>query len=256
MDNLDLFPTGFRLGYGDSWSRLLISSGPEMGEEGSKYIFVLLDSFQYHQLRYPSGLVGTRSMDCALVVHLPSEWLVPVGIDRERLTIVTCDVGQRLTFPSLHEIARWGHLLLQYLKIPSFTSLRWALILHLEAVKVWVGKNRIWFSLDKTELLWWLPPSPNIGNVSTVGLEYGFSNSFKTCVQLGGPLGLLLLNLLAFIQEHLVLQMRPVLDQGPLQIVTHSRVTSKLDYCNVLYMRLPWRTSESCSQFKIQQCKQ
>ena len=43
----------------------------------------------------------------------------------------------------------------------------------------------------------------------------------------------------AFYQLRSVAQLRPYLDRDSLASVVHALVTSKLDYCNVLYMGLP-----------------
>ena len=43
----------------------------------------------------------------------------------------------------------------------------------------------------------------------------------------------------AFYQLQLVAQLHPYLDRDNLASVVHALVTSKLDYCNALYMGLP-----------------
>lgn len=43
---------------------------------------------------------------------------------------------------------------------------------------------------------------------------------------------------------HLVCQLHPFLDWGPLQTVTHTLVALQLDYCNVLYVGLPLKTTQ------------
>ena len=46
----------------------------------------------------------------------------------------------------------------------------------------------------------------------------------------------------AFYQLRLVAQLRPYLDRDDLASVVHALVTSKLDYCNALYVGLPLKT--------------
>ena len=46
----------------------------------------------------------------------------------------------------------------------------------------------------------------------------------------------------AFYQLRLVAQLRPYLDRDNLVSVVHALVTSKLDYCNALYVGLPLKT--------------
>ena len=46
----------------------------------------------------------------------------------------------------------------------------------------------------------------------------------------------------AFYQLRLVAQLRPYLDGDSLASVVHALVTSKLDYCNALYVGLPLKT--------------
>nr|GFC43941.1 hypothetical protein [Tanacetum cinerariifolium] len=46
----------------------------------------------------------------------------------------------------------------------------------------------------------------------------------------------------AFAQLRLVRQLRPYLDRADLATVTHALVTSRLDYCNALYVGLPLKT--------------
>ena len=46
----------------------------------------------------------------------------------------------------------------------------------------------------------------------------------------------------AFYQLRLVAQLRPYLDRDSLASVVHALVTSKLDYCNALYVGLPLKT--------------
>ena len=46
----------------------------------------------------------------------------------------------------------------------------------------------------------------------------------------------------AFYQLQLMAQLHPYLDRDNLASVVHALVTSKLDYCNALYMGLPLKT--------------
>ena len=46
----------------------------------------------------------------------------------------------------------------------------------------------------------------------------------------------------AFYQLQLVAQLRPYLDRNNLASVVYALVTSKLDYCNALYVGLPLKT--------------
>ena len=45
-----------------------------------------------------------------------------------------------------------------------------------------------------------------------------------------------------FLQLRKLYQLRPYLDEQSLMTVTHALVTSRIDYCNVLYVGLPLKT--------------
>ena len=51
----------------------------------------------------------------------------------------------------------------------------------------------------------------------------------------------------AFHQLRLVAQLCPYLDRDNLASVVHALVTSKLDYCNALYVGLPLKTVQNYS---------
>uniref|UniRef100_A0A8D0BC31 Reverse transcriptase domain-containing protein n=1 Tax=Salvator merianae TaxID=96440 RepID=A0A8D0BC31_SALMN len=119
----------------------------------------------------------------------------------------------------------------------------------LEAVRVWMGVNRLRLNPDKTEWLWVLPPKDSaICPSITLGGEL-LTSSEKVC-----NLGVLLDPQLtlehhlsavargAFAQVRLVHQLRPYLDRESLLTVAHALITSRIDYCNALYMGLPLKS--------------
>ncbi|XP_058037869.1 uncharacterized protein LOC131197613 [Ahaetulla prasina] len=118
----------------------------------------------------------------------------------------------------------------------------------LEAVRVWMGRNRLKLNPSKTEWLWM--PAPRYSQLHpqlTVGGEL-VAPKEVVCnlgVLLDGRLSfdehLAAVSRRAFYQVRLVRQLRPFLDRDALCTVTHALVTSRLDYCNALYMGLPLR---------------
>ncbi|XP_058042561.1 retinoic acid-induced protein 2 isoform X2 [Ahaetulla prasina] len=116
----------------------------------------------------------------------------------------------------------------------------------LEAVRVWMGRNRLKLNPSKTEWLWM--PAPRYSQLQpqlTVGGELlaPMERVRNLGVLLDGRLSfddhLVAVSKRAFHQVRLVRQLRPFLDREALCTVTHALVTSRLDYCNALYMGLP-----------------
>ncbi|XP_058052641.1 uncharacterized protein LOC131204948 [Ahaetulla prasina] len=116
----------------------------------------------------------------------------------------------------------------------------------LEAVRVWMGRNRLKLNPSKTEWLWMpasrfsqLQPQLTVGGellaprdrVRNLGVLLDDRLSFED--------HLTAVSRRAFHQVRLVRQLRPFLDRDALCTVTHALVTSRLDYCNALYMGLP-----------------
>ncbi|KAM3835771.1 uncharacterized protein M6D78_010277 [Vipera latastei] len=120
----------------------------------------------------------------------------------------------------------------------------------LEAVQVWMGRNRLRLNPAKTE--WLCIPASRV-NQTILSLTMG--GEVLPPVDRARNLGVLLDSRLnfedhigsvtrgAFAQVCLVRQLRPYLDRDALRTVTHVLVTSRLDYCNALYMGLPLRTT-------------
>ncbi|XP_058011152.1 uncharacterized protein LOC131184144 [Ahaetulla prasina] len=116
----------------------------------------------------------------------------------------------------------------------------------LEAVRVWMGRNRLKLNPAKTEWLW-MPASRysqlnlrlTIGGESLAPMERVRNLGVLLDERLSLEEHLTAVSRRAFYQVRLVRQLRPFLDRDALCTVTHALVTSRLDYCNALYMGLP-----------------
>lgn len=137
-----------------------------------------------------------------------------------------------------------------YISIPgevsdAVTTLSWCL----EAVRVWMGNNRLQLNPGKTEWLW-VNGSSVSGTLSSLELD-GIALPQTDPVH---NLGVLLDSRLlleeqvaamarrAFAQLRVVHQLRPFLDRDALRTVTHALVISRIDYCNAFYMGLPLKS--------------
>ncbi|KAK9409653.1 hypothetical protein NXF25_000828 [Crotalus adamanteus] len=119
----------------------------------------------------------------------------------------------------------------------------------LEAVRVWMGVNRLRLNPDKTEWLWMLPPKDHVDCLvlTLAGENIPPSDRVHNLGVLLNPQLNLEHQLTAvagrtFTQVRLLHQLRPYLDREALLTVTHALVTSRLDYCNALYMGLPLKS--------------
>ncbi|XP_070582622.1 LOW QUALITY PROTEIN: uncharacterized protein [Erythrolamprus reginae] len=119
----------------------------------------------------------------------------------------------------------------------------------LEAVRAWMGVNKLKLNPDKTEWLWVLPPKDNsiCPSITLGGGNLTPSERVRNLGVLLNPQLTLEKHLSAvargaFAQVRLVRQLRPYLDRESLLTVTHALITSRLDYCNALYMGLPLKS--------------
>ncbi|XP_061471923.1 uncharacterized protein LOC133379865 [Rhineura floridana] len=124
----------------------------------------------------------------------------------------------------------------------------------LAATMDWMRTNKLRLNPDKTEML--LVGGSSDWMVDVQPVLYGVTLPLKEKVR---SLGVLLepsLSLqaqvasVAFYQLRLVAQLCTYLDKDKLASVVHALVTSKLDYCNVLYMGLPLRTVQKLQLVK------
>uniref|UniRef100_A0A8C6XI90 Reverse transcriptase domain-containing protein n=1 Tax=Naja naja TaxID=35670 RepID=A0A8C6XI90_NAJNA len=120
---------------------------------------------------------------------------------------------------------------------------------YLDAVQIWMSGNMLRLNPAKTEWLC-IPAS----RPSQDYLSLAIGGAVLPPVDGARNLGVLLDVRLqleeqvgtiargAFAQLRLVHQLRPFLDRDALRTVTHALVTSRLDYCNALYLGLPLHT--------------
>ncbi|XP_060539382.1 uncharacterized protein LOC132709511 [Pantherophis guttatus] len=120
----------------------------------------------------------------------------------------------------------------------------------LEAVWIWMGRNRLRLNPSKTEWLWFptsrysqLTPSLTIGGESLAPTERARNLGVLLDSRLSLEEHLTAVTRRIFHQVRLIRQLRPFLDRDSLHTVTHALVTSRLDYCNALYMGLPLRST-------------
>ncbi|XP_058023146.1 uncharacterized protein LOC131190137 [Ahaetulla prasina] len=120
----------------------------------------------------------------------------------------------------------------------------------LEAVRVWMGRNRLKLNPSKTEWLWM--PAPrysqlqmrlSVGGESLAPMERVRNLGVLLDGRLSFEEHLTTVSRRAFYQVRLICQLRPFLDRDALCTVTHALVTSRLDYCNALYMGLPLKST-------------
>ncbi|XP_058050467.1 uncharacterized protein LOC131203825 [Ahaetulla prasina] len=118
----------------------------------------------------------------------------------------------------------------------------------LEAVRVWMGRNRLKLNPSKTEWLWMpasrysqLQPRLTVGGESLAPMERVRNLGVLLDGRLSFEEHLATVSRRAFYQVRLVRQLRPFLDRDALCTVTHALVTSRLDYCNALYLGFPLR---------------
>ncbi|XP_058030112.1 uncharacterized protein LOC131193674 [Ahaetulla prasina] len=120
----------------------------------------------------------------------------------------------------------------------------------LEAVRVWMGTNRLRLNPSKTEWLWipasrhsQLIPSLTVGGELLAPRELVRNLGVLLDAQLSLEDHLTAIARGAFYQVRLIRQLPPFLDRDSLCTVTHALVTSRLDYCNALYMGLPLKST-------------
>lgn len=115
----------------------------------------------------------------------------------------------------------------------------------LEAVRVWIGNNRLQIKPGKTEWLWILRPTGSRIMPSLVFYENTLAQTDPVC-----NLGILLNSQLLLDEQVAVVARRTFsqlhlrhqwsfLDQQAQLTLTHTLVTSRLEYSNALYMGLP-----------------
>ncbi|XP_058013047.1 uncharacterized protein LOC131185023 [Ahaetulla prasina] len=116
----------------------------------------------------------------------------------------------------------------------------------LEAVRVWMGRNRLKLNPSKTEWLWMpasrysqLQPRLTVGGELLAPMERVRNLGVLLDGRLSFDDHVAAVSRRAFHQVRLVRQLRPFLDRDALCTVTHALVMSRLDYCNALYMGLP-----------------
>nr|GFC52549.1 hypothetical protein [Tanacetum cinerariifolium] len=119
----------------------------------------------------------------------------------------------------------------------------------LEAVGSWMGANKLKLNPDKTEVLLVqksttqvLDHRPALNGVVLPLKEQVRSLGVLLDAQLLLDSQVAAVARGAFAQLRLVRQLRPYLDRADLATVTHALVTSRLDYCNALYVGLPLKT--------------
>ncbi|XP_058026881.1 uncharacterized protein LOC131192082 isoform X2 [Ahaetulla prasina] len=115
---------------------------------------------------------------------------------------------------------------------------------------VWMETNRLQLNPSKTEWLWmlasWhsqLTPLLTVGGESLAPKELVRNLGVLLDARLSLEDHLTAIARGAFHQVRLIRQLRPFLDRDSLCTVTHALVTSRLDYCNALYMGLPLRST-------------
>ncbi|XP_058052944.1 uncharacterized protein LOC131205078 isoform X2 [Ahaetulla prasina] len=113
-----------------------------------------------------------------------------------------------------------------------------------------MGTNRLRLNPSKTEWLWMpasrysqLVPSLTVGGESLAPRELVRSLGVLLDARLSLEEHLTAVARGAFYQVRLIRQLRPFLDRDSLCTVTHALVTSRLDYCNALYMGLPLKST-------------
>ncbi|XP_062822834.1 uncharacterized protein LOC100554203 isoform X4 [Anolis carolinensis] len=121
----------------------------------------------------------------------------------------------------------------------------------LAAVADWMRRNKLRINPDKTEAL--LVSRSSDWGIGWQPVLDGVALPLKSQVR---SLGVLLDSVLmleaqvsavagrAFAQLKLVRQLRPYLVKSDLTTVVHALVTSRLDYCNALYVGLPLKTAQ------------
>uniref|UniRef100_A0A8C6XMC9 Reverse transcriptase domain-containing protein n=1 Tax=Naja naja TaxID=35670 RepID=A0A8C6XMC9_NAJNA len=137
-----------------------------------------------------------------------------------------------------------------YISTPNQISDALSVISHcLDAVQIWMGRNKLQLNPAKTE---WLCIQASRTSQQIPSLVIG--GEVLPLVDRAQNLGVLLDSWLgleeqvgavtrgAFAQVRLVHQLHPYLDRDALRMVTHALVTSRLDYCNALYLGLPLHT--------------
>ncbi|XP_061474960.1 small ribosomal subunit protein uS7 isoform X1 [Rhineura floridana] len=116
----------------------------------------------------------------------------------------------------------------------------------LTAIMDWMGANRLKLNPDKTETLLVSAFSAQMVDVHPVldGVTLPLKEQVRSLGVLFDPSLSLEAQVArnAFYHLQLVAQLRPYLDSDDLASVVHALVTSRLDYCNALYVGLPLKT--------------
>uniref|UniRef100_A0A8C6X1D0 Reverse transcriptase domain-containing protein n=1 Tax=Naja naja TaxID=35670 RepID=A0A8C6X1D0_NAJNA len=271
---LDLCQSGFRPGYSTETALVALMDDLWRARDG---LFLCpgpirsLSGFRYHRPWYPvaapRGVGGVRHHS-SVVLLLPLGMLaISVGRRAEVGSTAPRGVPQgsvlspllfNIYMKPLGEIIRgFGVRYHQYaddtqlyISTPNQLSDAFPVMSrYLEAVRIWMGRNRLQLNPAKTEWLcvpasWLIQSAPSLvlgGEVlPPVDRARNLGVLLDVRLSLEEQVGAVARG--AFAQVCLVRQLRPYLDRDALRTVTHAFVTSWIDYCNALYMGLPLRT--------------
>ncbi|XP_061484291.1 cilia- and flagella-associated protein 95 isoform X2 [Rhineura floridana] len=118
----------------------------------------------------------------------------------------------------------------------------------LESVSEWMGGNRLKLNPDKTEVLL-VGDKRRLGDIDLVfnGVRLPLKDQVRSLgvildSQLSMEAQILAASRAAWYQLHLIQRLRPYLPVHLLPRVVHALVSSRLDYCNALYVGLPLKT--------------
>ncbi len=269
-DILDKFQSGFRAGHSTETALVKIVNDLRMAvDSGLGVVLIMLDlsaafdtvdhSILLKRLECDVGIKGTALKWFHSYLHdrtffvnfannsssvVPLKYGLPQGsiLGPTLFSLYMCPLGSiccRYDI-SYHMYADDTQIYLP-LKVGNEHSLQ-SLLLCLEEVKIWLSKNFLQLNDKKSEIIIFGPPkfkemiSSNIApleiivknSVRNLGViidsTLSFDNQIKSVVKS------------SFYQLRMISRLKPILSFKDLETVIHAFITSRLDYCNSLYV--------------------
>ncbi|KAF7239530.1 putative RNA-directed DNA polymerase from transposon BS [Varanus komodoensis] len=267
-DYLDPFQSGFRPGYGtESALVALYDDLCREKDRGSASLLVLLDlSAAFDTIDHGLRVGGTalqwfrsylngRSQKVELGDYGPVPWQLCHGVPQGSiLSPLLFNIYMKPLGEVIRRCGLWNHqycddtqLYLSFSTNPgeAVAILNWCLA----EVMGWMRANKLKLNPDKTDVLLVGGLAFGEGELNLVlnGVAFPLRDNFRSLGVLLDPELSLEAQLTAaarsaFLQLWLIHQLRPYLEYDCLATVTHALVTSRLDFCNALYVGLPLKT--------------
>ncbi|XP_061490034.1 tRNA-splicing endonuclease subunit Sen15 isoform X1 [Rhineura floridana] len=276
-DYLDPYQSGFRTGHGTETALVALVDDMRRALDRGEFTFlvlldlsaafdtvdhgILLDRLESlglggTVLRWFHSFLSDRCQQVALGDEVSDPWPLNCGVPQG--SILSPMLFNIYVKPLGEIIRRFGLRCHQYaddtqLYLSFKSSLERAVETMskcLESVSGWMGRNRLKLNPDKTEVLL-VGDKGGLGDVDLVfdGVKLPLQDQVRSLgVVLDSRLSMeaqiSAVSRATWYQLHLIRRLQPYLPVQQLPLVVHALVTSRLDYCNALYVGLPLKTTQ------------